>query len=122
MSKILLVEDDAMLRDVYRTKLLEAGFEVEVAEDGEKALSHLQESVPDAVILDVVLPYKDGWEVLYGLRDMPSCENIPVLMLSNLGQKEEVEKGLALGASKYLIKAHFTPAEIVEELQGLLIS
>ncbi|MFH1584873.1 MAG: response regulator [Patescibacteria group bacterium] len=122
MSKILLVEDDAMLRDVYRTKLLEAGFEVEVAEDGEKALSHLQESVPDAVILDVVLPYKDGWEVLHGLRDMPSCENVPVLMLSNLGQKEEVEKGLALGASKYLIKAHFTPAEIVEELQGLLIS
>jgi DNA-binding response OmpR family regulator len=117
MAKILLVEDDPLLIDIYTTKLKQVGFELELQEDGSDVLSHAQKSQPDLILLDIVLPHTDGWEVLQKLQQEETTKDIPIFVLSNLGQKEEIEKGLRLGAKKYLIKAHYTPSEVVGEIE-----
>lgn len=119
-KKIILVEDDVFLIDIYTTKLKEAGFLVEVVENGEKVLSKAKEVKPDLLLLDIVLPHVDGWQILKELKSDKELKKIKVVILSNLGQKEEVAKGVKLGAEKYLIKAHYTPSEIVEEVKKLL--
>ena len=116
---ILLIEDDPLLIDIYSTKLKESGFEVTVAEDGEKGLKSLEGTMPDLVLLDIVLPKQNGWEVLSKIRQNDRFKDLKVVLLSNLGQKEEIEKGLSLGADRYLIKAHFTPTQVVQEIQKL---
>ncbi len=118
MKKILLVEDDPFLIDIYTTKLREEDFEVVVADDGDKALELVEKEKPDLVLLDIVLPNKDGWEILKEVKT--KNKKIKVIILSNLGQKEEVEKGMRLGAEKYLIKSNFTPSEVVEEIKKLI--
>lgn len=120
MKKILLAEDDTFLIEIYSTKLKEAGFEVQVAKDGEEALKKLREEKPDLLLLDIVLPGIDGWEILKRVKDDPHLEDVKVIALSNLGQKDEQEKGLKLGATKYLIKAHYTPSQVVEEIKEVL--
>lgn len=117
---ILLIEDDPLLIDIYSTKLKESGIVVQIAEDGEKGLKMLEQSIPDLVLLDIVLPKQNGWEVLSAIRSNPRLKDLKVVLLSNLGQKEEIEKGLSLGADRYLIKAHFTPTQVVQEIQKLL--
>ena len=117
---ILLIEDDPLLIDIYSTKLKESGFEVTVAEDGEKGLRSLEGAMPNLVLLDIVLPKQNGWEVLSKIRQNDRFKGLKVVLLSNLGQKEEIEKGLSLGADRYLIKAHFTPTQVVQEIQKLL--
>lgn len=120
MAKVLLIEDDPLLIDIYTTKLKQSGFEVEVVEQGDKAVAFVQETRPDVILLDIVLPHVDGWEILEQLQRQETTKNVPVAVLSNLGQKEEIEKGLRMGAAKYLIKAHYTPSEVVEEVKQLL--
>lgn len=120
MKKILLVEDDPLLLDIYTTKLKQSGFQVSVVEQGEKTLAAIESERPDLVLLDIVLPHMDGWEILRQVRAQEKLKAIPIVILSNLGQKEEIEKGLSLGADKYLIKAHYTPSEIVEEVIKLM--
>ena len=120
MKKILLVEDDPFLIDIYTTKLKDSGFDVKVAADGDEALGTVKEEKPALVVLDVVLPHIDGWEILSQLKSDKELKKIKVIILSNLGQKEEVEKGLKLGATKYLIKAHYTPSQVVEEIKKVL--
>lgn len=119
-KKILLVEDDPLLIDIYCMKLRQSGFQVLVVERGEKVLATIDSEKPDLVLLDIVLPHTDGWDILRQIRANEGSRTIPVVVLSNLGQKEEIEKGLSLGADKYLIKAHYTPSEIVEEIIKLL--
>lgn len=120
MKYILLVEDDPFLIDIYTTKLKEAGFEIEVAKDGQAALKSLNRKKYDLLILDIVLPHIDGWEILRKIRGQDKLKNLPVIILSNLGQKQEVKKGLDLGATKYLIKAHYKPSEVVKEIKEIL--
>jgi len=120
MKTILLVEDDPFLIDIYKNKLSKAGFEIDVAEEGETALRKIKEKKPDLVLLDIVLPGTDGWEILKKIRTEMGFKDLKVLILSNLSQKEEVEKGMELGATKYLIKAHYTPSEVVKEIKKLL--
>ncbi|MEK7519418.1 MAG: response regulator [Patescibacteria group bacterium] len=120
MKKILLVEDDPFLLDIYKTKFQEEGFSVQVAEDGEKALKMVGEDMPDILLLDIVLPSMDGFEFLKEIKSNDKLKNIRIVLLSNLGQKNEVEKGVALGADKYLIKAHYTPSEVVKEIKKIL--
>ncbi len=120
MKKILLVEDDNFIIDIYITKLKEVGFSVQSAVNGEDALAKIKQSRPDLVLLDIVLPQVTGFEFLQEIKNMPELKNVPVIVLSNLGQKKEVEKGLSLGAAKYLIKAHYTPTEVVEEIRAVL--
>ncbi len=117
MKKILLIEDDQFLIDIYTTKFKEAGFNVEVASDGEEGLRKLNEEKFDLLVLDIVLPKIDGWEILGKIKNL---KDLKIVVLSNLGQKGEVEKGLKLGATKYLIKAHYTPSQVVDEIKEVL--
>jgi CheY-like chemotaxis protein len=119
MKKVLLIEDDPFMVDIYSKKLREASFEFDVAEDGREALKKI-EQMPDLILLDIILPGIDGWEILEKVKGDPQLKSIPVFVLSNLGQKSEVEKALKLGADKYLIKANFTPSQVVEEIKRWL--
>ena len=120
MKNILLIEDDPFLVDIYAFKLKEVGFSLEVATKGEEALRKLRERKYHLLILDIVLPQVDGWEILREIKSDKKLKDIKVIILSNLGQKEEVEKGIKLGANKYLIKAHYTPSEVIKEVKKIL--
>ena len=119
-KKILLVEDDKFLRELMSKKLITLGYEVVSAADGESGLVMIKETKPDVVLLDLILPGINGFEVLEKAKQDPEIANIPVVILSNLGQTEDIEKGLALGAKDFLVKAHFTPQEIVNKLKSIL--
>lgn len=120
-ASILLIEDDSFISGMYYTKLVSLGFKVEIAEDGDAAWEKLQKDpLPDLVLLDVVLPKKDGFEILEGLRAADRTKKLPIILLTNLGQKPDVERGIKLGANDYIIKAHFTPTEVVEKITKLL--
>lgn len=119
-KKILIVEDDKFLRELISKKLSDEGFTTHEAGDGEEGLKQIKEIRPDLILLDLILPSIDGFEVLTRMKQDQKISSIPVVILSNLGQKEEVERGLKLGASDYLIKAHFTPGEIIEKIKNIL--
>lgn len=117
MSKILLIEDDKFLRELIIQKLGREGYEVAEAPEGEAGLLKMKEEKPDLVLLDLILPGIDGFEVLNRMKKDPDLKSTPVIILSNLGQRDDVQKGVDLGAEDYLIKAHFTPGEIVEKIK-----
>lgn len=117
---ILIVEDDKFLRELLSRKLKNSDFNVEVAIDGKEALKKTEEEKYDIILLDLVLPGIDGFQILEKIKKDSKTSNIPVIILSNLGQQEEVEKGLTLGADDYLIKAHFTPDEIIDKIEKVL--
>ncbi len=119
-KKILIIEDDKFLRELITQKLIKEGYETSEAVDGEEGIRKVKEEKPDLVLLDLILPGIDGFEVLSKKREDPGLVQIPVIILSNLGQKEDVERGLKLGAIDYLIKAHFTPGEIIEKVKNAL--
>ncbi len=119
-KKILIVEDDKFLRELVARKLSSEGFEVLEAVDGEEGIKKIKEGKPDLVLLDLILPGIDGFEVLSKIKEDQELSSIPVIVLSNLGQREEVERGMKLGATDYLIKAHFTPGEIIEKIKNSL--
>jgi len=122
MKTILLVEDDPFLADIYKTKFKEFNFKVLVASDGNEALKKIKIKRPDLLLLDIVLPGIDGWEILKEMKKNNLLKDVPAIIISNLGQKDEVEKGLSLGATKYLIKARYTPTEVVKEVKKVLTS
>lgn len=119
MKKILIVEDDRFIIDIYSTKLKEEGYEVLIAENGEKALEQIEKN-PDLILLDIVLPGMDGWEILREIKKREKTKSIPVLVLSNLSQKSEVEKAFKLGATKYLVKSNFTPSQVIAQIKECL--
>lgn len=119
-KKILIVEDDKFLRELVARKLSSEGFEIFEAVDGEEGIKKTKEEKPDLVLLDLILPGIDGFEVLSKIKEEQELSSIPVIVLSNLGQREEVERGMKLGAADYLIKAHFTPGEIIEKIKNSL--
>lgn len=118
--KVLIVDDDAFLSGIYATKLELEGFAVVSARDGDEGLRTALKETPDLILLDVLMPKLDGFEVLKRLKADDTTKDIPVIMLTNLGQKEDVEKGLTEGAVDYLIKAHFVPAEAVAKIKKVL--
>lgn len=118
--KVLLVEDDSFLAGIYSTKLGIEGFTVVHAADGAAGLSMAQSEKPDIILLDVLMPKMDGFQVLEALKKIPVIADIPVIMLTNLGQKEDVDRGIKLGAVDYLIKAHFVPADTVARIRKVL--
>ncbi len=119
-AHVLLVEDDEFLANIYKTKFEMEGFKVSVALNGEAGLADVKKKCPDIVILDILLPKMDGFVVLEKLKADPETKHVPVILLTNLGQKDDVEKGLKLGAADYLIKAHFKPSETVEKVKKVL--
>jgi DNA-binding response OmpR family regulator len=116
-KNILIIEDDRFLRELIARKLIKEDFNISEAIDGEEGIKKIKEEKPDLVLLDLILPGIDGFEVLSKMKEDPSIIRIPVIILSNLGQREDVERGLKLGAVDYLIKAHFTPGEIIEKIK-----
>jgi len=121
-NKILVVEDDKFLRDLILRKLKTENFETVFAKDGEEALKKIKEEKPSLILLDLILPGIDGFEVLRQIKSDSSetLRKIPVIILSNLGQRDDVEKGINLGAVDFLVKAHFTPGEIVDKIKEVL--
>ena len=119
-KKILLVEDDVFVSDVYQTKLKQEGFDVISAKNGTEAMKKLETAVPDVILLDIIMPYMDGKEVLARLKESEKWKNIPVIILTNLSQRDDVEEILQKGADDYLIKSHFTPSEVVEKIKAVL--
>jgi DNA-binding response OmpR family regulator len=118
--KILLIEDDPFLSSMYTTKFESDNFIVTAAEDGDKGLAMAEAENPNIILLDIMLPKMDGFEVLKKIKSNPRISQIPVILLTNLNQKEEIEKGMNLGAADYLIKAHFLPSEVVEKIKEIL--
>ncbi|MBI3260788.1 response regulator [Candidatus Berkelbacteria bacterium] len=117
-QKIVLIEDDEILAKVLCAELKDAGFEVSQAFDGEAGLTLVQSKRPDLVLLDLILPKKPGFEVLQELKKSPATRNIPVIILTLLGEDENIKKGLSLGANDYLVKSSHAVAEIVEKVKN----
>jgi DNA-binding response OmpR family regulator len=117
---IVLVEDDEFLAELYATKLNMDGYEISLAADGEKGLKLIKEKKPDLVLLDIILPKMDGFEVLRQMKEDSEVKDTPVILLTNLSQKDEVKKGLDMGAHDYLIKAHFMPSEVVKKIKNII--
>jgi len=119
-KRILIIEDDKFLRELIIKKLNNEGYGALGAVDGEEGLEKVKKESPDLILLDLILPGIDGFEVLSKIKEDVALSSIPVIILSNLGQREEVEKGLKMGAVDYMIKAHFTPGEITEKIKTVL--
>ncbi len=118
--RLLLIEDDTFLAGMYVTKLTMENFQVDLANDGKSGLEKVKKMKPDLILLDVLLPKMNGFDVLKSLKEDPTTRDIPVVLLTNLGQKSDVMKGLDLGAVDYLIKAHFMPSEVVAKIKAIL--
>ena len=120
--KILLIEDDPFLLSMYTTKFELENFLVYGADDGEKGLEYANKETLDIILLDILMPKMNGFEVLEKLKSSDKTRGIPVILLTNLNQKDEIERGLALGADDYLIKAHFMPSEVVGKITRVINS
>ncbi len=121
MSKrVLLVEDDEMLHTMYTQKFTREGYEVLSAYDGAEGVKVAQEQHPDIILLDIIMPKMDGFAALKKLKKDEATSSIPVILLTNLGQEEDIRKGRELGAVDYFIKANHTPQEVVEKVKEVL--
>jgi DNA-binding response OmpR family regulator len=119
-KKILIIEDDVVLKNSLEEFLTAEGFEVSTALDGEIGLQKAFTEKPDLILLDIVLPKKDGYEVLSEIKANPETDHLPVVLLTNLGSIADVEKALALGATTYLIKADYKLDEITQKIKEIL--
>ncbi|HLC63843.1 MAG TPA: response regulator [Patescibacteria group bacterium] len=117
---IVLIEDEEMLANMYETKFKTEGYKIRKALDGEKGLKMIEEDLPDLILLDIIMPKLDGFSVLKRIKENAKSKNIPVILLTNLGQDEDIKKGQALGAVGYLVKANLTPAEVVAKVKDFL--
>ncbi|MFH1175424.1 MAG: response regulator [bacterium] len=119
-KRILLAEDDRFILEMYAEKLQANGHKVDLAEDGATAIELAEKNTPDLIMLDIIMPKKDGFEVLASLKKDKKLEKVPVILLTNLGQRQNIEKGLKMGATDYIIKVHFTPAEVISKMEAVL--
>lgn len=123
MAKIMLVEDDAILVEMYQAKFELEGHDVQVANNGEECLELLDSYTPELILLDILMPKINGFHVLKEIKKRPNLRQIPVILLTNLGEAEvdmNRELASALGVSDYLIKSHHTPDEVVEKAVKVL--
>jgi CheY-like chemotaxis protein len=119
-NKILIVEDDEFLRSLTAKRLEKDSYEVIVAVDGENAVNMITENVPDLILLDLLLPGMNGFEVLEKIKAKDNLKKIPVIVFSNLGQKEDIERAKALGANDFLIKANYTLDDVITKVKSFL--
>lgn len=119
-KKVLIIEDDPFIADVYVLKLESEGYDVETAEDGIIGLNKLKKKKYDIILLDILMPNLDGFKVLEQIKMNPEVSKIPVVILTNLSQKKDIQKGLDLGATDYIIKTKFTPTEVVKTINKVL--
>lgn len=118
-AKILIIDDDPFIADMYVLKFKDEHFDVIVARNGKEGLKRIPEFNPDLILLDIVMPDMDGFRVLEEIKKQGGRAR-KIIMLTNLGQKEDVERAMGLGANDYIIKAHLTPSEVLERVRTLL--
>jgi DNA-binding response OmpR family regulator len=121
-KKVIVVEDDEHISKVYEIKLAKENINAIVARDGEEAVTIITAEKPDLIILDLMIPKKDGFGVLEEIKKNPELAGIPVIILSNLGQKSDQERALALGANEYLVKVDYPIQDIINKVKGYLSS
>ena len=119
-KKVLIIEDEAPLSKILQESLVERGFEVDVALQGEEGWYKTKETIPDVVLLDIIMPKLDGFVYLKRLRNAKKLANIPVIILSNLGQESDIAEARELGAVDYLIKSNHTIEAIVQRVEATL--
>lgn len=122
-KKVLIVDDDKFLLDMYTIKFNENNFEVVAALGSLEALGKIKEGInPDIALLDVVMPAMDGFELLETIKRDKLAPQAKIVILSNLGQQSDIDKGRALGADGYIVKANSTPSEVVEKVKAIIAS
>lgn len=120
--KILIIDDDEFLLDMYSTKFKEEGFEVGASPGGKEAVEKIKNGfLPEVVLLDIVMPQMDGFEFLEAVKKDSLLPKSKIIILTNLGQQKDIDRGMALGACDYIIKAYFTPSEVVKKINSLLV-
>ena len=119
-KKIVSVEDDKFLNDIIARKFASTGCTLVTTSNGEEAVGLIEKEMPDIVLLDILLPGMDGFEILRLVKANPKTKDIPVILLSNLGSKADMERGKTLGAAKFLIKATVTMDEVIDEIKKLI--
>lgn len=117
MKKIILAEDDKFISMAYQDGLRREGFNVITAFNGIEALEKIRSEKPDIVLLDIIMPDKNGFEVLTEINSDPTINKIPVIIMSNLGQDNDIKKGKELGAKDYMIKANYSISEVVKKIK-----
>jgi len=117
---VFVVEDDSFLVQAYQIKFEKEGMEVWVAADGEEAINFLKKEPPNVILLDIMLPKVSGFSVLEAMRKDERWKGVPVIILSNLGQQQDIERGKALGVVEYIVKANAKISEVVEKVKKLL--
>ncbi len=119
-KKILIIDDEPSILEVYSTVLTQAGYKVFTAVNGKKGLEMIGNVMPDLVLLDVVMPVEDGFDVLKEVKNDPILARIPVILLTNLANKEDKDEGYKLGANDYLVKVQYSPKRLVEKVKKIL--
>lgn len=117
MKKILFIEDEQVLVDLLKRKLVDQGYQVSVARDGEEGLAKIKEEKPDLILLDIVMPKMGGFEVMEKIKEEPALAAIPIIIISNSGQPVELSRAKELGAKDWLIKTEFDPQEVVDKVK-----
>jgi DNA-binding response OmpR family regulator len=118
--KILIIEDDYFIRELYERQLKKRGYDVISAADGAEGLVKAAEVTPSLILLDIMLPKLNGLDLLGTLKAKPETKDIPVVLLTNLGQESVIKEGFKLGAKGYLIKSAYTPEQIMSEVESFL--
>lgn len=119
---IMVVEDDVFISDIYDVKLSSSGYTIILANNGRDAIEKLKEGAkPQLILLDIIMPYMDGFDVLNALKENAAWKDIPVVLLTNLSQKSDIDRALELGAKDYLIKSHFTPSEVLSKVEKYIL-
>ncbi|OGI88179.1 hypothetical protein A2995_00390 [Candidatus Nomurabacteria bacterium RIFCSPLOWO2_01_FULL_33_24] len=119
-KKILIIEDDTFLQGLASRKLGVEGYEVEVASDSKQAFNNLNKQIPDLILLDLLLPDVDGFEILKEIRENVKWKSVPIIVFSNLSEEGDITKAKALGVTEFMVKANFTLDELAEKIKLLL--
>lgn len=119
-ARIVLIEDDQILSKVINEELKDAGYDVDLAMDGESGLELVKNKKPDLVLLDLVLPKKHGFDVLEDMKKIHELQKIPVIILTMLGSDDDIKKGIKLGANDYIVKSQHAVSEIIEKVDDFL--
>lgn len=119
MKSILVAEDDKFLANAYRVKLEKEGFAVTLAFDGNEAVELVKAKKPDLIVMDLVMPVSDGFSAIESIKLEPELKSIPIIVASNLSQKEDIDRGLGLGANDYIIKSETPLDELISKIKKL---
>jgi len=119
-QKVLFIEDDAFLAKIYTKAIEDAAYDSILAGTGEEGLKLAEREKPSIILLDILLPHMDGFEFLEKIKSNPDLNSIPVLVITNMSGREDVERANSLGAAGYLIKAHTLPKDVVRKIQSIL--